>query len=367
MTANLRRIISLGVAVALIAGIVIGALVLLTKPPRIRLTAYFPDAIAVYPGSSVRVLGVPVGTVTSITAEGTRVKVVMTVLRSDPVPADAGAVIVPPSIVSDRYIQLVPAYNGGPKMANNAVIPMQRTQVPLELDQIFGNLNTLNVALGPNGANRNGALSRLIAVSAANLNGNGARLHNTLLDVSQLLGTLSGNSGNLFGTLANLQQFTTTLAQDNGGVVAVNNDLAAVSVQLNAERSDLAAALHYLSIALAEVTSFVGDNRAQLTSDVTGLTSITGTLVKEKTSLTEFIDDAPLALSNLSLAYDGKYRTLDTRSNETSNNASITTVICSIFQALKVPTCPLAGGSPASTPPTVTGSNALSQLMGVVP
>lgn len=361
------RLAVLALLAAVLAGVGVGVDALASGPARIAVTAYFPRTIALYPGSSVRVLGVPVGTVTSITPQGTEVKVTMTVERADPVPADAGAVIVPPSIVSDRYVQLVPAYTGGPKMANGAVIPLSRTEVPLELNQIFGNLNTLNVALGPQGANRNGALSRLIAVSAANLNGNGQRLHDTLVAVGQLLGTLSANRGNLFGTLSNLQQLTTTLAQDNGGVIAVNNDLAQVSVQLNGERADLAAALRDLSVALAEVRSFVADNKATLTSDVAGLTSITGTLVKEKTSLTEFLDVAPLALANLSLAYDGKYHTLDTRSNEGANGG-LATIICQALDAVGVSSCPVAASqSSGPGPAVVSGSGALARVMGVAP
>lgn len=307
-------------------------------------TAYFPRTIGLYAGSSVRVLGVPIGKITSITPEGTQVRVVMTYRDSVKVPADAGAAIVPPSIVSDRYVQLIPAYTGGPVMGSGAVIPESRTEVPLELDQIFANLNQLNIALGPNGANKHGALSQLISVSARNLKGNGARLHDTLNAVGQALGTLAGSKDQLFGTLANLQQFTTTLAQDNSGVLAVNNDLAQVSVQLNGERSDLGAALHDLAVALGQVTTFVADNKAELTSDVSGLANITGTLVKEQTSLTEFLDDAPAGLQNLGLAYDSKYTTLDTRNNS-QNTPNL--LACQVFYALGQKTCPVAGPAPS--------------------
>ena len=76
----------------------------------------------------------------------------MTVNSGVPVPADAKAVVVAASVVSDRYIQLTPAYTGGPQLADDAVIPVSRTAVPVEVDQIYTSLNRLAQALGPNGA-----------------------------------------------------------------------------------------------------------------------------------------------------------------------------------------------------------------------
>ena len=73
-------------------------------------TAFFPRAVSVYEGSEVRILGIPVGQVREVVPEGTKVKVVMAYDSDVKVPADADAVIVSPSVVGDRYIQLSPAF-----------------------------------------------------------------------------------------------------------------------------------------------------------------------------------------------------------------------------------------------------------------
>ena len=70
------------------------------------------------------------------------------------VPADAKAVVISPSIVGDRFIQLTPAYDGGQALPDNARLGLDRTATPLELDQIFGSINDLTKALGPEGANK---------------------------------------------------------------------------------------------------------------------------------------------------------------------------------------------------------------------
>ncbi|MDT7750803.1 MAG: phospholipid/cholesterol/gamma-HCH transport system substrate-binding protein, partial [Pseudonocardiales bacterium] len=90
----------------------------LTRPAApTRLTAYFDRAVGLYDGSDVRVLGVKVGTVRDVTPEGPLVRVDLTVDPKYPIPAGASAAIIASSLVSDRYVQLTPAYLDGPTMA----------------------------------------------------------------------------------------------------------------------------------------------------------------------------------------------------------------------------------------------------------
>jgi phospholipid/cholesterol/gamma-HCH transport system substrate-binding protein len=305
-----------GLAAGLALVLVAALLVLLwpsggTRHVRVQLVR----AVGLYPGSDVRILGVKVGKVTKVTPHGNRVDVDLEYDDKYSVPADAKAVVVAPSVVSDRYVQLTPVYRHGPKLADDATIRLPDTAVPVELDRIFSSLNDLDVALGPRGANKNGALSRLLAVGADNLQGEGAHIHGTLTDFSKAITTLSSSRDDLFGTVRNLQVFTAALANSDGQVRAFNSDLASVADQLAGERGELALALKNLAVALGEVASFVKDNRATLTSDISGLADVTGVLAKQKDALAEILDDAPDALSNLQNAYNPGSGTLDTRDN----------------------------------------------------
>jgi phospholipid/cholesterol/gamma-HCH transport system substrate-binding protein len=299
-------------------------------------TAYFTRAVGLYKGSDVRILGVRVGEVRSVKAEGQRVRVDFTYDDRYKVPADAKAVVVAPSVVSDRYVQLTPVYETGPVLADGASIALSRTAVPVELDRIFSSLNDLNVALGPEGANKNGALSRLLQVGAENLDGQGTDINRTVTDFSKALTTLAAGKEDLFGTVRNLQVFTTALAQSDGEVRAFNQDLASVADQLAAERGELALALKNLAVALAEVASFVKENKQNLTTDIQGLADITGTLAKQKDAIAETLEVAPTALSNLQLAYNPSSGTLDTRNNaEQSQHPSL--YLCSLLRSVGQP------------------------------
>jgi phospholipid/cholesterol/gamma-HCH transport system substrate-binding protein len=230
-----------------------------------------------------------------------------------PLPAGVQAVVIPPSVVSDRYVQLTPAYAGGPVLADNADLPTSRTAVPLELDDVYRALDQFNTAIGPQGANRDGALSRLIDTGAANLNGNGQNLHDTIDGASRTLRTLADGRDDLFGTIADLQQFVTMLADSDALVRQFNDRLAEAGEELAAEGPDLAATLRSLSTALAQVATFIRDNRNLLTTDVGALTDVTNVLVRQQQALTEALDVAPLTLSNLNLVYNPTSGTLDTR------------------------------------------------------
>ena len=280
-----------------------------------KLVAHFPRTISIYEGSDVRVLGVGVGTIEKITPSGTEVVVEMSYDSKIDLPKDAEAVIIAPSIVGDRYVQITPAYTGGDTLADGATLSSDNTSVPLELDQIYSSLNDLNVALGPDGANKNGALTDLLEVTADNFSGQGEQFHETISNFSQLSQTLEDNKEELFGSAAQLEEFIFTLAQNDSTVRAFNESLSNVSTMLNGEKEELAAALKHLSVALGEVTTFVKDNKASLSRNIKGINRVAKVLVKQRAALEETLINAPIALNNLALTYNPQAGTLDTNAN----------------------------------------------------
>ncbi|MHB8185387.1 MAG: MCE family protein [Dermatophilaceae bacterium] len=311
LSAVMSKVVASTVVVALVAA----AFVLWPRQEKVQVTGMFSRAVGLYPGSDVRVLGVPIGTVTSVTPKGDQVAVEFEYDAAVKVPATAKAAVVAPSLVSDRYIQLLPAYTSGPVMSSGTTIALDRTAVPVELDRIYQSMDDLMVALGPQGANKNGALSRLLDTGAKNLEGQGTAIHDTNHDLSLALQTLSGGKNDLFSTVKNLQSFTSMLATNDTQVRRLNTDLASVSDQLAGERGDLGAALKNLAVALTETSTFVHDNRSVLKTNIDQLTSVTTTIAKQRDALAETLTNAPVAVSNLQNAYNPTTGTLGTRNN----------------------------------------------------
>ncbi|HLL37440.1 MAG TPA: MCE family protein [Streptomyces sp.] len=323
-----KKAVALVTALAIVAAL---AVALWPRTDTVRVTAYFPRTVGIYPGSDVRVLGVRIGEVAEIEPEGRRVRVVLEYDAERKVPAGAQAAIINSSVVSDRYVQLLPVYRKGPVLRDGAVIPEARTAVPVELDRIFDSLHTTAEALGPDGANEDGSLARLLGVSAETLEGQGDDIHRTVEDLSKAVTTLSDGRGDLFGTVRNLQVFTSALAADDQSVRTFTGTLAEVAEQLAGEREDLALALKHLGTALGDVADFVKDNKKSLTANVKGLSKVTKVLVTQRAALEELLEVAPTGLSNLQNAYNPSSGTLDTRNNP-DHPQDPAALLCSILR-----------------------------------
>jgi phospholipid/cholesterol/gamma-HCH transport system substrate-binding protein len=303
------------VPAVIVALLVAAALVMFRGEDTKTLTARFPRTISIYEGSDVRVLGVPIGQVDTVTPSGTDVVVTMSYDADVKIPADAKAAIIAPSIVGDRFVQLTPVYTGGDVMADGETLPEDRTAVPLELDQIYSSLDDLTVALGPTGANKNGALTDLLETTAENFGGQGAKFHQTIQDFGKLSDTLDDNKDELFGSARELEGFIGKLASNDRTVRNFNQSLSDVSGMLAGERQELGASLRNLATALGEVGTFVRENRDALGRNIKGLNRVSQVLVKRRGELDQILDSAPLALNNLALTYNPEAGTLDTNAN----------------------------------------------------
>jgi virulence factor Mce-like protein len=339
------------VVAAIIAGVVVVAL---PGGSQKTATAYFEKAIGIYPGSDVDVLGVKIGSVTSVVPQGNKVRVQFTYSGKYQIPANADAVIVSPSLVADRYVQLTPVYRGGAALADGASIPQSRTAVPVEPDQASAALSGLSQALGPNGANKTGSLSKLLHTGAANLQGQGYNFHQTLQNASQAASALADNSGNFAETVTNLNTFISSLASNDQQLSAVTSNLNNVSAQLNGERSDLSAALASLGSALNQVATFVRQNRQGLTTNVSKLDQVTNILVRERHSIGTFLEQAALGGDNTNLAYDSLSGSLLGRIDQ-QETQNLDMFVCSLLYS--------EGVSPRQCQPLLQPLNVVGQAI----
>lgn len=275
----------------------------LFAPTTVR--AIFTTATAIYPGDDVRVAGVKVGTIAALEPRGGTVEMTMHIDRAVDIPADAGAVIVAQSLVDSRYVQLTPAYRGdGPTMADDTVIPLERTAVPVEWDQIKTQLTRLATELGPDGDQSSGPAGRFIESAADALAGNGDKLRQVLAQLSGVGRILADGSGDIAATIANLQTFVTALRDSNVQIVQFQNRLATLTSVLSDSRSDLDAALTNLSIAVGEVQRFVSENRDKASEQVGRLADVIQNLVDNRGELEELLHIFPTSLANFYNIYN---------------------------------------------------------------
>jgi phospholipid/cholesterol/gamma-HCH transport system substrate-binding protein len=300
-------------------------------------SAHFPRTISLFEGNEVRILGVPVGEITAIVPEGNSVRVDMEYDAEYAVPDDAKAVIVTPTLVADRFVQLTPAYSGGPVMDDGAEIPLRDTAVPVELDQVYQGLDSLSVALGPSGANADGSLSELLSVSADTLDGQGGRVNQMIGDLARTVDTFNRGRGELFGTVRGLQRFTTHLAANDRQVRDFIRLLAEVSDQLAGERQEIRSALGNLAVALGTVERFVRENKGVVEDDVAALADVSGVMAKRHAILANLLEKGPLGLHNLSLAFDPVSGAIGSRVHVSPSVDNFDDLVCHWVRTAEVP------------------------------
>jgi phospholipid/cholesterol/gamma-HCH transport system substrate-binding protein len=307
-----NRLTAIGAVV--LAGLILAGTALIVRDvffgPR-TITAYFTTATAIYPGDEVRVSGVKVGTIKSIQPAGTQAKMTLKVDHGVPIPADAKAVIVTQNLVAARYVQLTPAYRtSGPVMADGAVIPLERTAVPIEWDEVKTQLMRLATDLGPNSKVSTPSIARFVDSAANALQGNGDKLRQALAQLSGVGRILANGSGNIVDIIKNLQTFVTALRDSNVQIVQFNDRLATLTSVVNDSRSELDAALTDLSTAVGEVQRFIAETRDQTSEQVARLGDALQPIVDQHMALENILHGAPNALGNFFNDYNADTGTI---------------------------------------------------------
>ncbi|UMB70041.1 virulence factor Mce family protein [Mycobacterium paraterrae] len=267
--------------------------------------AYFPVANALYNGDKVEIMGVKVGAIDKVEPAGDKMKVTFHYSNKYKVPADAQAVILNPTLVASRLIQLEPPYKGGPTLADNAVIPEERTQVPTEWDELRNTITNVISKLGPSKQQPKGPFGDVIEAYADGLAGKGKQINTTFNDLSKALTALNQGRGDFFGVIRSLALFVNALHADDQKFVQLNKNLAQFTNSLTGSDQDLSNALQQFDGLLSTVQPWLTKNREVLTHDINQLADTTNTLVQPDslTGLETSLHVLPTALSNANLIY----------------------------------------------------------------
>ncbi|MFJ2667479.1 MCE family protein [Nocardia fluminea] len=297
-------------SVLIVIAAMVSAMTWWSNAETVRVTAYFANTVGLYPGDRVALRGVPVGQVDEVAPVGDRVRVTLHFDARHAVSGDSHAVIVSPTLVSGRYVQLIPRRGSEPELRDGAVIPLDRTAVPMEYDEIKRQVTELATQLAPSPGDPTGTLARFTDTAAEALHGNGAALNDTLTNLSKAMQTLAAGGPDLFATVRNLQTVISALEANDDQVRLFVGQLAGVSSLLNDNRTQIDAALQAVEAMLPQVREFVADNRNALETDVKELTRLTSLLVDRQDDLAQILHVAPTALVDLYNIYDPASRSL---------------------------------------------------------
>jgi virulence factor Mce-like protein len=237
-----------------------------------------------FPGSPVKVLGVNVGQIADIVVpDGARnVEVIMRIDADVDIPEDTTAIVLPASLLGERYVQLG-AYDGGPSLADGALIPVERSQVPFEFDEVMSGLENFVGGL------ESDEVGRLVANLAETLDGQGAQLGRTIDSTTEAIGVLRNNDEELVALASRLADLNETLSSRDQELARLLQDFDLVAASLVGDRDDIDAALTGLVRVTAELDGLLTVNRARLEDDIEVLTRVGRTVERNLGNVSDAI------------------------------------------------------------------------------
>ncbi|WP_158886729.1 MCE family protein [Amycolatopsis anabasis] len=293
------------VILAAVAGLVSASGCAVFSPPTMTVTAQFRDSVGLYVGNDVAMLGIPIGTVKEIKPRGTQVSVKLELKADTKIPANAGAVTVSPSVVTDRHVELTPVYRGGPTLRDGDVIPLERTKTPVEIDRVIKAVDELSAQLSKTDGGT-GVVQDATDVFARNMAGNGDRIRASLDALNGLVDVGTGQRDALLSLVRNVDQLTAAAAENDAKIKTFSSGLTQVTELFAGEAPQLGAALQRLNGLLDEATKLVNENRSSAQESLKKLRVTTDTLARHGRELAESADVLPLLFQNVAAAVDHK-------------------------------------------------------------
>jgi phospholipid/cholesterol/gamma-HCH transport system substrate-binding protein len=290
----------IGLAVALVLVLIGGVGTLMgSSGGRTHVAGYFDNANNIFVGDAVVILGVAVGKIDKIEPQPDRVKISFWYDDKYKVPADAKAVVLSPNLVTVRALQLTPVYTGGPVLAKGTVLPMSRTAVPVEWDDLRAQLEKLTEILQPTQPGGVSTLGAFVNTAAANLRGQGADIRDAVVKLSQAVSALADHSGDLYGTFKNLAALVSALHDSGALLRQLNQNLAAVSGALAYEPNGFRDFATAINETIEKSTSFLDDNRETLGVTSDQLATLTKAVVESLDDVKQLLHVGPHVFQNV--------------------------------------------------------------------
>jgi phospholipid/cholesterol/gamma-HCH transport system substrate-binding protein len=326
-----RKVLAAALVVLLISGLVV-LMRATEQTARTVVVGYFDNSSGLFVGDDVRIRGVPVGKVDKIEPQPLRSKITFWFDRKYKVPAQAKAAILSPQLVTGRAIQLTPPYAGGATMGDGAVIPQDRTAVPVEWDDLRAQLKRVTKLLEPTKPGGVSTLGALINTAADNLRGQGPTIRDAIIKLSQAVSALGDHSNDIFSTFKNLSTLVTALRDSADLLEHLNRNLAAVSSLLADDPTKTGQAVEDLNAAVVDVQSFVADNREAVGTASDKLASITTAVVQSLDDIKQTLHLGPTVLQDFNNIFEPSNGAL-TGALAVNNFANPITFLCGSVQA----------------------------------
>ncbi|ONI87535.1 ABC transporter substrate-binding protein [Actinosynnema sp. ALI-1.44] len=232
-----------------------------------RVRVQFADVLDLVPQSGVKVNDVPVGRVDAIDVggDGWTAEVVLLVNGDVALPANALAAVRQSSLLGEKFVELrAPATPTG-RLADDALIPVDRTNRNAEIEEVFGALSML---LNGGGVGQFQQIAREVNNA---LDGNEQGLRGLLSDMDTFVGELDNHRTEITRALTSLNRLASTVAAQRGRITGVLTDLGPGISVLSQQREQLVGLLKSLDTLSKVAVDTVNKSKDDIVADFKAL------------------------------------------------------------------------------------------------
>jgi len=239
--------------------------------------ADFTEAGGLKANDEVRIAGVRVGKVDSVSLDGDHVKVAFRIQDGADFGADTRAAIKVKTLLGAMFLSLEPAGPG--QLPDGAEIPTTRTTSPYDVVQAFSGLARTSDRIDT------GQLAHSLTTLADLTRDTPKNFQHALAGVSALSTNLAARDQQIGTLLQNLQSVTHTLNARDQDIVGLMRDSSVLFQALDRRRQAVHRLLRSTSQLSVELTHLVDQSRADLTPALTHLSSVVDVLNKDSDDL----------------------------------------------------------------------------------
>lgn len=353
-----RRAVRIGLTVGLVVAVAVAGWLVIFRSSSTTVHSEFAYVNGVFPGTKVTVLGVPVGAVEAVEPRGATVLITMSVAADVSLPADAHSYVLVSSAIGERFVELGPAYTGGPVLDSGDTIPLERSHSPITWDQLMDSVETVVEVLGPEGGNVGAALS----ATAASTHGTGQAMNDAIRTLSQASSVVAGNSEDLGALIDNLEVLVTTISARQAQVDSLAQSLTVVGDEFAGQQFEIGSTIVQLTTLLDHIDQLVSARGGDVSASIDNLAGMSGVLRQHDTDLAEIMDLLPLLVDNIQRAVTPDQRAR-IRLNISTNlaQAEPTSPLCQVVDPIL---CRGPGiTNPIQFPPSMSDPFGLRELM----
>ncbi|MEC3957857.1 MCE family protein [Nocardia sp. CDC153] len=267
---------------------------------KVAYDAVFTDVSGLFAGDSVRMSGVAVGKVETVSLDGTKARVHFTVDKTRPVYDNTKAAVRYQNLIGQRYVELLIEGQGGAKLRAGATIPVERTIPSFDVSKLFNGFKPMFDTLDPAALNQFG--NNLLRV----IQGDGSGIGPVLADVDTLTKHAKNSEGVIVLLIRNLGMVSQAIGGKSQAVGDLVQQLAGILHQFTAKTQTMLSAVDTAKKVLAPMVPILEEGQAAYDEGYGPIDGLLRRLVPQTDELTQILAITPQLVTGLNQSVPGQ-------------------------------------------------------------